>query len=226
MKTKVFAKLKPKAVALGFTEMELQGVAADIADNLDSDDATDEDVDARIDAALPFLKVAQKAANRTIEEARKKATKPIETESDKDDKPGSQTPSQTDNEPAWFKNYRESQEKRIAAIENQKTITSRRSQLEAIVKDAGAFGEKTLKDFGRMNFDSDESFAEYLEDTKSDAAAFKQEVADKGLSGMGKPAGGGTALKTEIDPAVKERIAERQAEMVTPAIVGLPQQTK
>lgn len=223
MKTKVFAKLKPKAVSLGFTEMELQGVAADIADNLSSDDATDQDIDARIDAALPFLKVAQKAANRTIEEARKKATKPTETEPDKQEKAGSQTPPTAEDEPSWFKNYRETQEKRIAAIENEKVSTSRHSQLEAIVKDAGAFGVKTLKDFARMNFESDDAFNEYLEDTRADAQVFKQEGANNALANMGKPAGGGVQTKTDVSSVVKERIAERQAETVAPAIVGLPQ---
>lgn len=224
MKTKVFAKLKPKAASLGFSREELEGVAADIADNLNSEDATDEDIDARIDAALPLLKVAQKAANRAIEDARKKATPNLaETDPAKEEKSGSQTPPQADDEPSWFRTYRETQEKRIAAIENEKVIVTRRAQLEAIVKDAGAFGTKTLKDFSRMNFDSDEAFAEYLEETKTDAEAFKQEAADKGLSSMGKPAAGGQSTKTDVSAVVKERIAERQAETIAPAIVGLPQ---
>lgn len=215
--------MKPKAASLGFTEQELQGIAADIADNLGSDDATDDEIDARIDAAIPFLKVAQKAANRTIEEARKKATKPAETETPSVEEAGSQTPPNATDEPTWFKTYREAQEKRITAIENEKVVGTRKTQLETVVKDAGTFGTKTLKDFERMNFENDEAFNEYLEDTKADAEAFKQEAADKGLSGMGKPAGGGAQVKTDVNSVVKERIAERQAETVAPAIVGLPQ---
>lgn len=221
MKTKVFAKLKPKAVSLGFTEMELQGVAARIADNLNSEDATDEDIDAQVDAVIPFLSLGQTMATRVINKT--KPIKPVETDPDKEDKSGSQTPPTAEDEPSWFKNYRETQEKRIAAIENEKVSTSRHSQLEAIVKDAGAFGVKTLKDFSRMNFESDDAFNEYLEDTRADAQVFKQEGANNALANMGKPAGGGVQTKTDVSSVVKERIAERQAETVAPAIVGLPQ---
>lgn len=53
------------------------GIAARIADNLTStDDASDEDVNAEIEAAidavLPYLQVSQSFANRVIEENRKK----------------------------------------------------------------------------------------------------------------------------------------------------------
>lgn len=213
--------MKPKAVSLGFTEIELQGVAARIADNLGSQDATDEEIDAQIDAVMPFLSLGQTMATRVINKT--KPIKPVETETTQVEKSGSQTPPNTDDEPSWFKVYRETQEKRIAAIENEKVGATRRSELEAIAKDAGALGAKILKDFSRMNFESDEAFATYLEETKADAEAFKQEVADKGLSGMGKPAAGGVPPKTDINSVVKERIAERQAETVAPAIVGLPQ---
>lgn len=70
--------MKPKAVSLGFTEIELQGVAARIADNLSSQDATDEEIDAQIDAVMPFLSLGQTMATRVINKA--KPTKPVETE--------------------------------------------------------------------------------------------------------------------------------------------------
>lgn len=55
------------------------GIAARIADNLTStDDASDEDVNAEIEAAidavLPYLQVSQSFANRVIEENRKRMT--------------------------------------------------------------------------------------------------------------------------------------------------------
>lgn len=62
------------------------GIAARIADNLTStDDASDEDVNAEIEAAidavLPYLQVSQSFANRVIEENRKRMTmtKPMAT---------------------------------------------------------------------------------------------------------------------------------------------------
>lgn len=76
-KQQVLLKLKPKVKAFGFNKKEVMGIAARIADNLTStDDASDEDVNAEIEAAidavLPYLQVSQSFANRVIEENRKK----------------------------------------------------------------------------------------------------------------------------------------------------------
>lgn len=76
--TKVLEYLKPKVKAFGFKKDELEGIAADIADNLDEveDDASDEDINAKIkpavDAVIPSLKFAQKQVNKAIEDYRKK----------------------------------------------------------------------------------------------------------------------------------------------------------
>lgn len=93
-------------------------------------------------------------------------------------------------EPEWFKTFREQQEARLSAIEKEKTTSTRKQRLEEIAKDAGTLGAKILKDFGRMNFDSDEAFEEYLEETKADLETAKQEEADKGLLGNSRPGGG------------------------------------
>jgi len=53
------------------------------------------------------------------------------------------------------------------------------------------FKAQKLKDFNRMNFDTDEAFNEYLSEFETDVVAFNQELADKGLAGHGKPFMGG-----------------------------------
>lgn len=68
----VLVILKPKSKALGFSREELEGIAADVANNLELDEeASDEDVNAEIEkqvnAVLPYLKIAQKTAQRTIQ---------------------------------------------------------------------------------------------------------------------------------------------------------------
>ena len=57
---------------MGFSREELEGIAADVANNLELDEeASDEDVNAEIEkqvnAVLPYLKIAQKTAQRTIQ---------------------------------------------------------------------------------------------------------------------------------------------------------------
>lgn len=196
--------MKPKVASFGFTREERESIAAEIADNLDvNEDATDEErdaaIDTAIDAALPMLKVAQSIKNRAINES-KKTIKPKETEEDDDasTQAGSKEKSQSaDDEPEWFKKYREQQDKKIADLEAKEAKSTRKSQLEAVLKDTkDTFKSRALKDYARMNFDNEDEFEEYLEDVKTDAAAFIQEDADRDLSGSHKPCGGGKG-KTE-----------------------------
>lgn len=49
------------------------------------------------------------------------------------------------------------------------------------------FKQRILKDFARMSFDTDESFAEYLSETETDIATANQNVADEGLKNQGSP---------------------------------------
>ncbi len=49
------------------------------------------------------------------------------------------------------------------------------------------FKAKALKDFARMNFETDDAFNEYLTDTEADIATANQNVADTSLGGQGKP---------------------------------------
>lgn len=214
-KTRIFRKLKTKAASFGFSKEELMSVAATIADNLDSDDASDEDIDAQIDAVLPYLKVGQQQAQRVI-----KANKPAPaTNGDEEDDDNDDTTLATnsknkktkgnEDEPAWFKTFREQQEARIAALEGEKVTSSRKAKLEAILKDSGDFGKRELKRFSRMNFDSDESFEEYISEVEEDLENHKQDEGDEVLATVTKPIGGSgkkgkpdVATDAEIDALV------------------------
>lgn len=73
---------------------------------------------------------------------------------------------------------------------NAKTINDARlQQLNEKLADCKneAFKQRVLKDFARMSFDSDESFAEYLSETETDIATANQSVANEGLSNQGSP---------------------------------------
>lgn len=69
------------------------------------------------------------------------------------------------------------------------------------------FKEQTLKDFKRMQFDSDDAFTEYLTEKETDIATANQNVANSNLRGNGKPlapSGGGNkeASKEELDAVI------------------------
>lgn len=220
-KQQVLLKLKPKVKAFGFNKKELMSVAAKIADNLTSeDDASDEDVnaeiDTQIDAVLPYLQVSQSFANRVIEENRKKNDDDDETDDDDDDelsnttnrqagsnKKNPKTKGKNDDAPEWAKGMMQTIQDlsgEVTALKGEKITTSRKSKLEAILKDAGAFGTRTLKSFSKMKFDNDEEFDEFISEVEEDLKTYNQERADAGLSTMGTPpaAGGGKPKEDEV----------------------------
>lgn len=213
-KQQVFVKLKLKAKALGFNVKELKGIAAKIADNLTSaEEASDEDVNAEIDTAIDgamsYLSFGQSQANRLLDEWKKNHP---ETDDDEEEeeapanpKPGSnkknpKNKEKNDEEPSWFKTFREQQEARMTALEGEKVTTSRKSKLEAVLKDTGTFGTRTLKSFSKMNFENDEEFEDFLSEVTEDLKTYNQERADAGLSTMGTPPAAGGGKPKEDEP--------------------------
>lgn len=212
-KTKVFKRLKPKSASLGFNKKELWGIAEQISDNSDlEDDASDEDIDAEIDAVLPYLKVGQQQANRVVNA--KKTTPTITGDEDEDDDSTATGPQQkqtkgSDEEPSWFKSFREQQEVRMAALEGEKVISSRKSKLEELLKESGDFGKRELKRFSRMKFESDDEFDEYFSEVEEDLESHSQEQGNEALETLVKPVGGKgkkgkseTATDAEIEAIV------------------------
>lgn len=202
----VFSRLKPKMKALGFNRKELQGIAAKIADNLTSaDDASDEDlnaeIDEKIDAVIPFLQVSQSYANRLLEDERKK-NDDDEPDDDDDDykpsgrrKPGSKNTKDDkdkndDNTPEWAASLLKTVEtltNEITTLKGEKVASTRKAKLEELLKDAGSYGKRTLKNFDRMKFETDDEFDEFYSDVEEDLKAFNQELADKGLENLNNP---------------------------------------
>lgn len=216
-KQQVFLKLKPKVKAFGFNEKELMSVAAKIADNLTStDDASDEDVNAEIDTAidavLPYLQVSQSFANRVIEENRKK-NDDDESSNSTNRQPGlnkknSQNKGKND-APDWAKSMMQTIEAltgKISALEGEKLTASRKSKLEALLKDAGTFGTRTLKSFNKMKFENDEEFEEFYSEVEEDLKSYNQERADAGLSSLGNPPGAGSKKQEKNEVLTDEEV--------------------
>ena len=79
---------------------------------------------------------------------------------------------------------------KVTELEGEKTTTSRKAKLEAILKDSGTFGTCTLKSFSKMSFENDDEFEEFLSEVEEDLKAYNQERADAGLA-LTPPAVGG-----------------------------------
>lgn len=149
-------------------------------------------------------------SNKTYEGTLKKKFKFVEKEADDD--PGKKSKGGDDDEevPKWAKSLIQSNtelQQKLSAFEGQKTTETRLQQLQDKFKDKGlpeTFTAQKLKDFKRMNFETDEAFAEYLGEVDTDVAAFNQELADKGLSGHAKPYLSGGKSQTEEDSFINE----------------------
>lgn len=201
--------------ALGFSRRELKGVAAKIADKLDSEikeDATDDEiqeaVDDAIDAALPFLQFSQTVSERRVQSY--KDAHPANEEDDDDD--------DDDDDPANQKNRKSQTSKKnkksdgedgdetplakalkplmdkldgmqseITALKSGNTANSRKAKLEKLLKDTGKFGERTLKAFNRMSFKDDDEFEDFYEEVESDLETENQERTNQGLGKLGAP---------------------------------------
>lgn len=213
MKTKVLARMKPKTASLGFNEKELEGVAATLAGNL-KEDATEEQIDAEIEKILPLLKVSQSAVNRIVNAEKEKlipptpapapaaGTNPVPQQGANNQQ--TQTPPAGEGEPAWFKAYREEQERKYRELTEAKTKETRRVTFEAMLKDLRPKQkEAMLKDFDRISFKDDADFEAYKAEKQVSIDEIVQELANEGLSKLTPPQGGGST-KTEVDEFVNE----------------------
>lgn len=211
-KTKlVFNVLKLKSKALGFNKDELEGIAADVANNFELDEeASDEDVNAeiekQIDAVLPFLKIAQKSAQRTIQNFKDSID-----DNDVDDEPDNagirknhRKPKEEQEEvPAWAQaliTQNKALQTEILGLKAERESDGRRSKLKALLKDKGTFGKTVLKNFDRMKFENESEFDDFYDGVVEDLAAIDQERANEGLGKLGAPSG--PEHKDETKPEV------------------------
>lgn len=220
--------LKPRVKSLGFNKKELMGVAASIADNLTTDDeASEEDVNAEIDkaieAVIPILSLAQTQASRLMDSFKKKHE--IIDDEDEDDLDEGGSTSKNQKSP---KNQKTTDKKSaddglmdqlkalmgavtkmqedFASFKGEKVTDLRKQKLEALLKDTGVFGTRTMKNFAKMSFDSDDEFEEYYSDVVKDLKDFNQERASAGLSALGSIPGAKTP-KVKEEPFSDDEIA-------------------
>ena len=227
---RVLVKLKPKTASLGFSRLELEGVAARIDGNL-KEDATEEDIDAAIDAVLPYLainKAKEEAGNKPNATGESKNNEKSEGKEAEEgaESTGAKNPKNNDDLKSTIESVMKSFitpiAQRLDAIEGEKTTNTRLAKVQEIAKKAGGTYEKTLlKNFGRMTFNSEDDFNAFVDEAEADVDAYVQDNSNNGLGNSPKPKGGSGGKET-IDPALQERIAERQSETVAPAITGLP----
>lgn len=223
----VLVILKPKSKALGFSREELEGIAADVANNLELDEeASDEDVNAEIEkqvnAVLPYLKIAQKTAQRTIQSFKDSKNLEDDEVDDPDDDPaGNKKPirkqkkeKEEEQVPAWAQaliTQNKALQTEILGLKSERESDGRRSKLKALLKDKGTFGKTVLKNFDKMKFENESEFDDFYDGVVEDLAAIDQERANEGLGKLGAPAAQ-RKLKEEEVEVIKENEIDELAE--------------
>lgn len=132
--------------------------------------------------------------------------------------------------PAWMQGVIDSVasiRKELAEIRGEKTSATRKSRLAELLKDAPEpIRNRYEKDFARMNFTDDEDFDGWMDDIAPDVEKIVSDYSAK-QGVVSRPKSGGKASPdSQVNPYLKERIAEHEAETVAPAIQGLPSVAK
>ena len=201
LKDKILAALKIKFANKGFSAKTLEGLAAELAKTV----TEEANIETAISGVEPILTVMQSEIDTRVTTAVNKAK---EEKTDKPgegaaDKPGETiVPESGEKTPAWAKTIIDQNKQltdRLSAIEQGKTIESRKSKLETKLakvneKDKGRY----LKNFGRMNFETDDEFETFLTEVEEDVKDLVQEDADTNLSNIsGTPQRGNSGVSKD-----------------------------
>lgn len=230
MKTKVFERLKPKAVSFGFNEDELGTAAEYIAGSL-APEATDEMIDKAIDQFAPILGLSQNAAQRSFTRMKTQFEKDHPTpptkpaQQDKNDDPKTDP---KDEMPAWFKAYQSEKDKETKELKEQIERMSREKANEGFRSKAlDALKDVDENYYGLMlegrQFESEEdvnSFVSKVSDGWNKLVQAKNIQTQKEVT----PPGGGAPAQDKPSQAILDRIAERGKIQETSPIKGLPTQ--
>lgn len=205
-KAKVKERLKAKFPGVNLSQKRIDAIADKLKLPEDSeDDAIDERLD-ELNDVFSFADMAKNDDRLRTEEAEKKKK---EQQDNPTPKPSEEDPKPDPNQPVDIAKIVAAAiaplVEKINSIEADKVGGSRKSQLEAKLKDVNPkFKDTVLKNFGRMKFEKDEDFDAFLEEVEEDAKEFVQGEANEELGGFKTPVqskGGSTKKQASKEEA-------------------------
>lgn len=219
-KTKqVLSILKPKCKALEFNLEELEGIAADIADNLELDEEASEEeinekISSEVEAVIPYLKIAQKASNRVIQNSKNNKNPERDDNDTNAGQDGVNQEKEEEKVPVWAQaiiTQQKAIQTELTGLKSERETDGRRSKLKALLKDTGTFGKSTLKNFDKIKFENEADFEEFYDGVVEDLATLNQERANAGLAKLGATAAT-SGNKKEKEGDKPEVISEKEIE--------------
>lgn len=174
MNTKLFEVLKTKCKSFGLTKKALEELT-ELGSSELTDESTDEEIAAKADLLVPYAKAMQGEITR---KTRKSSTKKqSEDEGDGEDESDTEMP-------AWFKQYQQNNDQRIAALEKENNDLKAE---KAATERATTIADKAKK-LGIPEFMVKRIIGSIAEDADVDAelANFKQELVNNSLMPKGQ----------------------------------------
>ncbi|MEL7586654.1 MAG: hypothetical protein AAGU19_08055 [Prolixibacteraceae bacterium] len=222
MKLKILEALKNKYKTLGFGDKAFEGVANYLATTV----ADEANIETAIAGVEPLLKSFQGDIDKRVNEAVEKAKKEKTPEAEKKPAEAKKEETPTEQVPEWAKALIESNKKlsdELAGIKGEKVADTRKSKLDtALAKAPEVYKARIQKNFGRMSFQDDAEYEEWLTEITTEAETLATEATQKG-SVFSAPKGGGKGTPdAKPSPEVQARIDARQAQPVASPIMGLP----
>lgn len=178
IKAKIKALLQTKFGGMQLSQSRVDALSERLEGKVTSEEALEEKLTA-IDEITPFAEMrSEDDRARSLQAELDKLKKP---ETDPEPKP-EPAPNET---PEWAKALIEGNKTladKLAILEGNKVVTDRRSAILAKLKDADeAYSSKVIRDFGRMSFQDDAAFEEYLGEVEADFATHIQAQAESKL---------------------------------------------
>lgn len=174
MNTKLFEVLKTKCKSFGLTKKALEELT-ELGSSELTDESTDEEIAAKADLLVPYAKAMQGEITRKTRKS--SAKKQSEDEGDGEDESDTEMP-------AWFKQYQQNNDQRIAALEKENNDLKAE---KAATERATTIADKAKK-LGIPEFMVKRIIGSIAEDADVDAelANFKQELVNNSLMPKGQ----------------------------------------
>lgn len=198
MKDKILQQLKTKYSNLGLSVKTLEGFAEQLATTV----TEETQIEGAVQGAEFYLKIAQAEADRVRQDSKKNTT----TQQQQTTEP------QKNDVPEWQKAI-EALTNQVSALTQKTVVSTRKEQFQKVLGGLHeSIRQSKLKDFERMNFQTDEDFQTYLSEAQSDANTINQELINSGLKSNVPQ---GQAIKKAEDAQVLKDIeswASKQAD--------------
>lgn len=202
MKAKVFEILKPKVVQYGFSSEAVQSVANTISTEL-QEDATDEDINARIDAVIPFFRISQSEVTRIVNKSKVEEPKPANTPAEDvvdEDVQNEEPEDKFDKVVGMI----EKLSGRLDMLANKEVSKTRKQIYADKIKELPEPLRKSMeRKFDRISFKDNDDFNLFLEEEVSEIPELLKTHSEEKLVASGRPrVGGRTSGKQASDKEV------------------------